>query len=506
MPELKEYRQQVGATGAIQMPHAQDAGIGAGLERLGSSVLGAEEVLMKRQEQAEISDNNVRMAQAHAKMTTDLKDALNKAGTPGPDGTIAPIPADFSQKFIEKYDDEMAPLRDNVQTRGGQMAFDEASARLKMHLFESATAGQAQLAGDKAIFDFSFSQNARETALMNDPTPSSLEFHKKAVSTQVDELVSSGQLPAHKAIQLKAQAFKELAQANVRGYISNGQPEVAKDLLKNGVFDDTGITGDLKHSLMTEAVVAIHGKEEEAKKAEKDRLAKLYEEQVKTQNDFLQKAQDDKLTVKDILSSNLDPVGSGSKDFFIKMLGSAGDDKIKTDPGTMISLFNRIHADDSDPRKIRDENELNHYFGNGLKIEDLQKLRGEIASRKTSDGRDQIEQRAGVMKEAWSALVKTNDLTKLGDPAGQRQYNAFLSHVLEEEAKAKKDGTKGLYDPSSANYLGKSIKNYVRDFPDIIRDKINTIVPQKNKEPLPEVDLIRPGESAVDYLKRRGKH
>jgi hypothetical protein len=488
MPQIKEYRQQVGSSGPVQIRQAQSASDGMGEQALGSALTNIGDLVQKRQEQAEVSSLNAQMAQAHADFTTNLKETLR---------TADPNDKELSTNFLKNYDDYMAKVSDKIETRQGQLHFNETSAKLKSHFIEAATAGQAELAGLKAVQDYKKAMYGFSNVLQNDPSSFNIakDMHMKGLEAQVN----SGSLPREKALVLQTEGERELSQAAVRGWIKL-DPIGAKKQLDEGRWDDAGFSGDVKHSLYKEAEVAIHGMDAEARRIEAEKRRQLEEEQKKTQNEFLAMMQENKLSVKNILESNLDAFGSGSKDVFIRML-MAGEGSPKTDPVVFSRLFSQIHAEDDDPDKIRDENVLNQYLVKGqLRIEDLQKLRQEISGRKTEQGRINADLRQGVIRQAQLEILKTNDLTKLSDPKAAQLYQSWLNGFLSEESDALKKGTKGIYDPQNSEYLGKRIKNYTRDMNTIIKDKIKTLKP--NAEPIKEEEKRKEGETIEAYVKR----
>lgn len=248
----------------------------------------------------------------------------------------------------------------------------------------------------------------------------------------------------------------------------------------------------LLHQAQTRSLVEQERAQHLAEKAKKDA-------QDRTQNTFLSRMQTNQLTVQDVLRSNLDPFGSGSKDEFLNMLKpKAGQ---RTDPATFNDLFTRIHAEDTDPNKIIDPNALNQYvIQDKLSMEDLSKLRGEIENRGTVDGENESQLKKGLFEVAKSSLTSSNPLLGIRDPAGDTQLQRFTSWFQTAYANGRKAGksAQDLLSPDSKDYLGNQVKQYARSPQQIMNDLVSGVT----AAPAPKVEPRKQGESAADYLKR----
>lgn len=205
--------------------------------------------------------------------------------------------------------------------------------------------------------------------------------------------------------------------------------------------------------------------------AEKKRQADiLAQQQIKTQNAFLVKLANNELSTKDILNSNLDPFGSGGKETFIKLMQA--DDR-KTDPGDWNDIFQRIHLPDGDPNKLQDENELNKLVINGtLGRKDLPFMREEILGTHTEEGKNRAAMLAGLHKVAEQALSKKNPLLGIQDPQGEENllgFTKFARDAIQAKIRAG-ESYMPLLDPTSKDWLGRSIGQFARSPTEIIRD------------------------------------
>lgn len=516
MPVIREYTQQGTAPGPINRPQYSADQFGAqsgrALENLGGAVSQVADTVAKRIDQQNTSDVTAKLTKAQADLAIDLQQTIRtaKPGDPKP-----------FEEYDKRVEETIGKVGEDASTVSARAFFGEASVRMKGQFAQTSAAGQAELAGIKAVTDYSEGLNGLSSTVLADPSSAGLqrELHAK----MIDNLVASGQLPASKGMELRKQGETALAKSTVRGWI-DANPEYAKQKLKSGEFDkDLGAEG--KVQLYGEVDQAIRAREidQDRRIREQERVTKL--KQQKTQNDFLAGMMEGKLDTKTILASNLEAFGSGSKDQFLDMLKKANspEEKLKTDPTTMISLFNRINLPDGDPDKIIDENQLNQYFGNGLSMADLGRLRDEIQGSQTEMGRQENDMKKQVMEIAKGKLTRSNPLTGLRDPAGDEQMAKFQAWFFDEFKAQRAAGVpaKDLLTPGSEKYLGAQISTYTRTNQQIMRDLVPrkapttgglALTPQTQQAgatpkyiappkapPLPR----QPGESPQAYLKRK---
>jgi hypothetical protein len=330
------------------------------------------------------------------------------------------------------------------------------------------------------------------------------------------------------ALQGLLKGASDLAESAVRGWIKLN-PEDAKAQLTAGKWNDL-VSGDVKKQLFHESDMAINAKRIEEERRQKEIEKALEAKKEQTRNDFLVQMEKGSLSAKDILGSNLDAFGSGSKHTFLEMLKASGDSKLRTDPAAFIDAFKRIHLPDDDPKKLRDEEDLNQLLiGRKVTFEDLNKLRGEFQGRKTTEGQIEAELKKNVIKMAESSLTRTNPLMGIRDPQGDEQMQKFLTYFLTEFENQKKKGknARDLLDPGSPDYLGKSVAQFARSPQQIMKDMAKMATssstdgglqstpgvspspdasPSALPSPGPSGDRARkPGESIQEYMKRVGK-
>lgn len=514
MPVIREYRQR---TSNVQGPIAQreyspdqfGAAEGRAMEGLGQAVSSVGETVAKRLDQQNTSDVTAKLTKANADLAIKLQKTIREAQP----GDSKPF-----ELYQQEVDDTLGKVGEEASTISARQFYQEASVRIKGQLSQTAAAGQAELAGVKAVTDYTDTLNSLSSASLADP--SSMQLQRDLHRAAIENLVKTGGLPREKAIQLEKAGDTAIAKATLRGWIENN-PKYARDKLKSGEFDN---------ELGAEGKVQMLGEIDQAERAaeidrerrlrEGERITKLKQQQ--TQNDFLVAMTEGKLDTKMILNSNLEAFGSGSKEQFLQMMKAANEKKLQTDPTVMLSLFERINLPDGDPKKIVDENELNTYVIRGqLSMTDLDRLRGEIQGKGTAQGQIEADMRKQVMELARTKLTRANPMLGIKDPVGDEQMSKFMAYFYDEFKMERAKGTSAreLLDPDSPKYLGKGIAQFQRDRKAIIRDLVPrrtsqpglavtpttegaSATPTYKAPPPPKVAPRQPNESPAAYLKR----
>lgn len=506
MPEIKEYNLRVAPVGPTDVRRATGADfgseVGEGVQKLGAATSELNNSLYKAKTNSEISDVSAEMAKTHAELSAEYQKQLQ-------DGSLKV--EDFS-KLVKERTDAVGELANTPEAR---QYFQRSAATLNGHFLETATIGQAHLTGEKSKNNFAIGVNASTTALLSDP--SSFNTTLKLHSDTIDNLVASGQLPAIKADELKLETQNSLAKSALQGWI-NLNPAIAKQQLASGQWDKYLGTQNVTGGQVKEQMIASANQAERAKEIEDERLQRAHEKIVKqqqqdTQNDFLDRMSQGTLSSKDILGSNLDPFGSGSKEQFLQLLKTSQSEKIKTDPSTFTDIFNRVHLPASDPNAINDENILNGYLGKGLTLDDIKNLRKEMQDKGTQAGDIEGQLKKGLTDIAQGKLTKSNPLTKFKDPIGDANYQRWLSDFLTNYNEQKKKGKtpQELLNPDSPDYMGKTIDRYVRSQTDVIKDTVRALQrPGTQKAGPVPVNVVppaprQPGETPDAYLNRIGK-
>lgn len=508
MPKITAYETRTRGMGPVETRRLRPgdfAAQGQAMSGFGEALGEVGDLIQKRAEQTEVSDLAAKMAQTQSDMTIGLQEQLRTA-EPG-DTTIA-------QNFLEKFDERMGQMSEGISTGAGRNYFKQTSASMRGHFATGAVAGQVDLAGVKARQDYEVSINALSSSTLTDP--SAFEHAREMHKNHLGNLVATGGLPTKAAAELLTHGDAQIAKSAVRGWIKLN-PKEAEKQLKGGQWD-AYFMGEEKAQLFGEVDQEIRGRELEAEHRRKEFERVQKEAQQKVQNEFLGKLNQGQLAPKDILDSDLEAFGSGSKDQFLRMLQSEDTSPLKkTDPSLYIKLWDRVHLPDGDPEKITDDNMLNEYAGRGLKVSDIIQLRQEIAGRKTQEGVAEADMKAQLFSFARARLVKP-DAFGLTDPIGEENFLRFKDYFYTEYAagRAKGKSHRELLSPDSPDYVGKGLNMYVRTPEQIINEMANRIrKPTKAQAPetapagaaptptpAPGVAARKPGETPRQYLER----
>lgn len=466
MAIIREYQPDANPSGPFETRQARDidtGNVGASLEHVGEAVIGVGEEIHKRDVQDEISDISAKLSAAHAQFTTGLTNTLTNAD-PG-DRTVA-------DKFMEQYDENMSDIADKVSTPEAQKYFERANAQMRAHFMVESSSGQARLAGEKAVDDIKAEHANYSASLLQ--SPDSFETVKNLASASLQEKVDAGLIPQAKAPEIQRQLNESFAQSSLQGLIANGRSQEAVDSLKNGTWKDY-LGGDSTFKMMREAEQGVNAERIQKDRQDAIERTKLAEAQSATQDAFLTRMQpnsDKPLTAQDILKSNLDAFGSGSKEQFLKMLDASKNEKIKTDPQVYLGLASRIGLPDGDPNKITDRAVLyDQYTKGNLTHSALTELTEELNGGKSEKGQQLQAMKNNFITMAKDKLTKTNPMLGLKDPDGDEVYQKFYSDFTTQYNAGIKAGKtpQQLLTPGNPDYLGGIIQTYQRSPQDIVK-------------------------------------
>ena len=179
--------------------------------------------------------------------------------------------------------------------------------------------------------------------------------------------------------------------------------------------------------------IALRAADVEGNRREAEAVRLSKEAEIATQEAIVQKLAANKLTVPDILNSNLRPTGDGSKEHFLNVLRTRSKEvaeaPIKTIPSVMLDLFSRVHLPTGDPRKITDEAVLNDaYIKKQLGFEDFTRLRKEVADARTPEGEKLGKRRNDFITGVAAQIDKSNPLMGKIDSSGKAGLRVRILH------------------------------------------------------------------------------
>lgn len=493
MAQIKEYASQVGTAGPIQGREARGedfgAQVGQGLSDLGQGVATLGEGIRKHEESLEVSNVNAQMAEAGTQWTQEFQARLKSA----PAGDTS-----FVENFQTDYDAAMDKIGEGIETKAGQQHFDTLRNHQKAHFMESAIAGQAELVKEGVIENHrSFVSNLQNQLIQD---PSSYDYVMNTYKAAGDALSDQRQ-----RAKFSEEELPLLEKSRVYGDIRMN-PQLAKTNLEAGFYDKlkgTEVEAMIGHA--NQAISGQHADEERWKRVQEEQAKQV---ELKTQNDFLQKLNDDKLTSKDILNSSLSPFGSGSKEQFLNLIKSKGQEDLK-DNSQFVPLFQAINRPDGDPQKLTDERDLIGQVGNGLTLEGYKSLLSAMQGTNTAAGKAEkkmVDTFLGNMKRQMST---SNDLLRIKDVRGDKDYEDWMVDFLPkyQAERAKGKTPQELLNSKSSTFMGNNVAP--KKGTDVIRSNIeygNSAAANANVPPLiPKSDQWKPGETAADVLSRLKK-
>lgn len=457
MPRIQQYESRVGAQG--EAPQSRAIVVDSGLGNAGAAIQSAANSLYDVAQRAEVSEVHTRLAKARAEWTVAMDDRARKTD---------PGDVTFADRFSKDLNDYMAKAGEGIRTAAGQAAFKQGSGQLSAHFFEKAGIYQAQAAGAKAKQDFLQSVDAGRNTLLTDPTQFD-QVLKQNTDALNDPNGPYARLGAAERAELARRSAAEIALSAVQGAVRRNPSRAAADL--NGGKWDQYLDADRKAAALQHADIAIKAQAADAERRAAQGERAQRREQMKVMDDVVRKMVDGEATAEMIRDANLDP---GTKLRLVEMVRKEAlqGEKIKTDPGVYLDVFQRIHAPENDPRKIRDENVLNDLLGNGLTLSNIRDLRGEVQGRRTTEGGIEADLRNGVVNMAKAALTGTNSMLGTRDPKGDEQLQRFMSYFLPEYAKQRQAGKTAnqLLDPDSPDYLGKAVDRFRRSPQQMLKD------------------------------------
>jgi hypothetical protein len=503
MPKIQPIVQRVQSPGPVDVPRANPdtmgAGFGRGLEKLGSAVSGVGDLMQKAKEQDEVSELSTKMALAKQDFTLALMDRVKKGEISKNDETGEyTLTDDFKTMMSER----LGEIGKNVTTRRAQLQFEQDSAQTQASFTVDAMKAQAQLVGLKSRKEYETAYNARTSRILN--SPSSFYDALDENTKDIDNRVATGQIDFATGEELRSKSTKMLAKAYVEGWAKTDNTKLAKQVLESGEVDqyiDSGVKNELYGKIRTEERAA-RAEENLIKQQEREARKERSEEQMNKLFVDLETGKTGGFRRRVLDNDDLD---QRQKEHMLRLAEAKAAKNLKVDPGVYLSLFNRIHADESDPKKIRSDEDLWPYLGRGLDDRKLQFLRKEVAGYNTEAGRNEARLKSDFFKKAQEALVKKDPVFGLPDLEGRDNYLRFVDQFNEayQEGKAKGLRPSDMLNPDSKDFLGKLITPYVKTSKQRMNSISQSMRPAPSVTPAPTPVPKNDGESWSDYLKRR---
>ena len=202
------------------------------------------------------------------------------------------------------------------------------------------------------------------------------------------------------------------------------------------------------------------------------------------ENDYMKQIYAPPLNAKPLSVQSIvldDRLSRESKDRLIKLIGDPGQKDDKTYGSGFVKAFQMVHAAEGTPGRITDPQQLYDRLGpNGdLTMAGVEKLRGEIALKRTPEGEAEAEMKREFLRNARSQITGTDEGLHIKDPKGDQLYLKFMAQALPAYEAARREGKSpaALLNPDSPDYVGKIIGNFKRPMDQWFADTIHDTAP-----------------------------
>lgn len=520
MPRIPDYNGSVSPQTDIPQRQAQPSDLGGtgfselgqGIQQAGSRVAEAQRFYNQRKAAQEVTRVDVSMMHAKTELALEL-DKMAKDWKPE-DGELVPA----MQEKVRERMEGMAFADGSMvhETVAGRQHFEKQSADLADHFLLAATKAQSEVMGRHAILQYSEAVDKEANHLQQNP--GAFDLVKTDFGAMMDN--PNGRyaaLPAEQREELKRKAMNAFALSAAQGRIRL-EPRVALSELQTGWLEEHLNNTDTP-VLINQAKTAVHALEIDEDRAYREQERQRVATARAISNKLLTKlaAHDSDptsppLTAQDLIDSGLGKYDDNGFQSLISVLhtrSKEGAEQVKTDPTTFRDLFNRIHADPGDKRRLTDEIAIQDAFGKRGKLSfaDMTHLRKEFQESRTPDGARLSDTKRIFFDGMKTQITKSNLLLGKLDPDGDfqlMQYQLMVNRKIEAYRKAGKD-PHDLFDPENAEFVGASkiISRYQKTMQQSIKDFSQKMRTEKSKLPeIPKEHMRREGESYGDWKKR----
>ncbi len=464
MPEIKQYQQQENPSAGGAPAQASAAAFGGftgrAMEGAGKATQDLGAVVYKRQVQSELSDIDVKMSDATAKLSQDLADKTQT-------GKLT------REEFMKDSQEHLEALGEGIETREGQLRYNQIKAATLMHFSGQANAAQAHLAGTKAVADNKLAIDSDLATLHSDPSQMKLLLAKRKASIQ--DLVDHHGLPADQASKLQVEAGQTYAEAMLRGTFRHS-PDLAQKILddtSNPINNLLGEDGRFKMQVETDRAV-------NQKRIEEERFQKLQKEAAKAKEDHITDGWYNDL-YKNGLSTDTVMFGkdSGSvtretKEHFNKLIEARTNERIGNDNPTQSWAFGEIRKPYDDPtKKIKTQADIDQlYIDRKINSQGLEMLTKKFSDSMLGTNATEIRKfhESALAKDAYQQIVKPV-MGVPPDPEALGRYYSWEKEAMDKMHMGQKDSSfknTWLTDKKDPNYLG-NYNNYQIGIEDSIK-------------------------------------
>lgn len=419
----------------------------------GNVVKGVGEKVNDFETMQEISQGSAALAAMHNNLTATWNQAATSADLND---------TSIQQKYMDHAKDQLDSWEGAFTTKAGQHWAMEQANSLRDHLWHSTSADMSVRAGEAAVNNMTTTlKNLSESAYKD---PSSID----QALDHVDALMEATK-ENHGGVLSLAQVDKlsgmtddmknEIVKAGLKG-MAEKNPEAARRAIDTGQFDGYLNTGEAKQ-MKDYADVQEYGQRMDKQTKAQLKQIQHQQESDKANNSYLSAVTKGDIPLASAIIS--DPALSTAQK--ATWVGKNG----------ILSLSpEELHAPsygDGFDKAVQSIYNGQPFTTDGL----LQGIkRGEFtpngaaqlqqlsAQAKTSEGLAQINAQKQVLSDARNVIVKGGPA--MSDPAGQKNYNAFLQSFYQHWDTAIKDGASPaeLSNPNSPKYIGGLAQGFKR--------------------------------------------
>ena len=453
MPIIREYQQSVGAAGpgAVQnIPLSIADSEAAGGKLVGAALSKTADVAYGIGEQIDKSQVLLRLANARADLTIELQKDVESGAAATPD---------FEKTFSEKAAKRLEKDQSGYHTGTGSQMAASGAAAISAEFRVQANQYQAVAVGQQAALGYKLAMDANKKTLLADPMQNKSVVEATLAALHDPNGSYAPRLGAQKTAELDRETRQELAMATMRGVVRTAGPEVALDMVKNGVGGSADLSAEQLRQLEAEAE-----QESRNRLIEDDRLQRRAEKdlQIKqeaTMNDFIVRLNTpggSTVSTREIGDSNLE---SGQKRRFFDDIKEG---IAKPDPAVILKAFRDIHRPIGDPLKLMNRTELYKLYGRGADFAALNHLTAEL----------ELDPLGASMNAAEATAAAMITRGTIGSSAPEYAQSALYRWRLDFSAafqKAIKEGrdprTLIIDSPGNKDYMlsPQRIQSYVLD-------------------------------------------
>lgn len=456
MPKIQTVEAEINPNQTMQVRPQSGDGITSGLMSLSRDIVGAGQKIERFEQMQDASEGDADLSDITTEYKLQIANAKN----------VDDLSGQRKDALDARYQEKLQAASAKMRTQFGKQRLESQAAETFNSLQLHADAKYAGLVGIKIKDEFKkFSDNKELDVQMTPTHPQVYSEAVAAIKNKAKETLGDEGIP------LAYETVTKLADSNFNAILGTAGGQYAldrvlgKEVTKDGKttiegyrYADSGLD---RNKLIAEAKQDIRARQIEADRLKAKREDNKKEVYNQIHDKFTGLIAENKLTYQDIRESALPSFGQGSKDTWFGILANPNS---MTNPAAYDDLFTRIHANDDDPKKMWDDNEIIEARA-AKKISDQQMnfLRSEFKDTKTQDGRDRSEAYKRAKEIGNQAFVSAGISGK--DLQGVDVRNKYMYLLKKEVTERIKQG-ESFYDlmgdPTSPKYVPTKIIGTLR--------------------------------------------